>query len=73
MDKEPQWACFFHPRLSLRLHYLVGFGKAFTKLPRAGGYRYAVILDDNLRIVAPPLRWLNIPEKPVFSSGSIWN
>lgn len=72
MATQPQWACFFHPRLSLRLHYLVGFGKAFTKLRQAGGYRYAV-LDADLRIAAPPLSRLNIPEKPRLSSGSIWN
>lgn len=66
MDEEAQWACFFHPRLSLRIHYLVGFGKALTKLPRAGGYEYAVILDDDPRIITSPSRRLNILEKPVL-------
>lgn len=66
MDEEAQWPCFFHPWLSLRIHYFVGFGKAFTKLLQTGGYGYAVILDDDLRIVASPLSRLNILEKLVL-------
>lgn len=57
---------FFHPWLSLRIHYFVGFGSAFTKLPRVSGYGYVVILDDDLRIVASPSSRLNILEKPVL-------
>lgn len=63
MIEEAQWACVF---LSLRIHYLVGFGKAFAKLPRAGGYGSAVILDDDLRIRASPSSRLNILEQPVL-------
>lgn len=70
MDEEPQWArlfyFFFNPRQSLRIHYFVGFGSAFTKVPPVGGYGYAVILDDDLRIVASPSSQLNILEKPLF-------
>lgn len=56
----------FYPRQSLRIHYFVGFGSAFTKVPPVGGYGYAVILDDDLRIVASPSSRLNILEKPLF-------
>lgn len=66
MIEEAQWACVFHPRLSLRIHYLVGFGKDFAKLPRAGGYGPAVVLDDDLRIVASPSSRLNILKQPVL-------
>lgn len=57
---------FFCTRQSLRIHYFVGFGSAFTKAPPVGGYGYAVILDDDLRIVTRPSSRLNILEKPLF-------